>query len=511
MSRRRKKKIATKKMSYKYNKKQHNPKQISKDFTDLDLLDNLTKCKEGCGVGFPKTFDDDVEQLEWLIANLPTLPYVERQYINNLFSNGLTTGDFEGDKVLKSFMYKQNAKGITNYETLQQAVIHAKEYGKCGLRWLSDEDGWILVPHDHYVSITQDDEQYLGFKRTVAYAVSTNEDVAINMTQSIELDKAEFLENGRLISTSKDIVVVLPEDFVNLRNKPINENGESVLLKDKQRLTLLASVYTRLNYDIKYDGPGRIIFWLKDDIFNGGAVDLSSSQLIDNSIASQKSRQEQAINELQELGNKIKYSTSDEVVLASSMFDKNIEHLPRVTKGTEFFDWLNKEGSILAQNFGITPELIGLGDVSGNVSMEKIIDNAMQNNIVPEREKIATQFSYSLSYHLGVEKVFFDKYELQQQIDDSSERFKNSESVQFLMNVKDENGVRDEKCVETAYAILDSMMQKLGAYQPDKSYETSREKYNRIKEDEKKQEDKEKEDKESTSKLKSVLKKMGFE
>lgn len=63
------------------------------------------------------------------------------------------------------------------------------------------------------------------------------------------------------------------------------------------------------------------------------------------------------------------------------------------------------------------------------------------------------------------------------------------------MNVKDENGVRDEKCVETAYAILDSMMQKLGAYQPDKSYETSREKYNRIKEDEKKQEDKEKEDK----------------
>lgn len=74
---------------------------------------------------------------------------------------------------------------------------------------------------------------------------------------------------------------------------------------------------------------------------------------------------------MQELGNKIKYSTSDEVVLASSMFDKNIEHLPRVTKGTEFFDWLNKEGSILAQNFGITPELIGLGDVSGNVSMEK--------------------------------------------------------------------------------------------------------------------------------------------
>lgn len=184
-----------------------------------------------------------------------------------------------------------------------------------------------------------------------------------------------------------------------------------------------------MNYDIQYDGPGRLIFWLKDGFAKGDTIDLSASQVLDESSSSKADRADKARIEAQRLGQEIRNSKSDNVILASSIFDK-MDHLPRVTKGTEFLEYLQmKEGSIICQCFGLTPELIGLGDVSGNVSMERIIDNAMTNTIVPMRERFATQISPMLSEKLGVPKVYFDKYELKEQQDKSAKTYKLALSV----------------------------------------------------------------------------------
>lgn len=401
-----------------------------------DVLDLMARCDDkGCFHGFafsdPKR-KNDYETIQWLTENLPTLPYVLEQYMNFLFSNGLVSGTPEGDERLKNWLYKPNIKGIPNYVVLKEAIKNSIVWGKCGIRWLSEDDGIVVVPHTQYTSIVVDDETYGGFKRPVAYAISRREDEPINLADvEVNLDVETFTKEGILRDLENDVIVELPENFINLRSDISTEDGKSRLLEDRQRLEILANVYTRLNYDVIYDGPGRLIFWLKDDIYNTGTIDLSAGELIAGSVASKEKRAERARNELEGMAKAIKDSKSDNVILSSPMFDR-LDHLPRVTKATEFFDYLNKEGSIVSQVIGITPELIGLGDVSGNVSMEKIIDNAMINVIVPQRESYATQISPMLSGKLGLPKIYFDKYELKNQIDHSSPVYKLALSIQQL-------------------------------------------------------------------------------
>lgn len=426
------------------------------------ILDSLLKCNTACKSGF--TLVDNktqTEEIEWLIANLPTLPYVMDSYLNFVFSNKLTTGSEELDNtVLNPFLYRTNAKGVTNYSVIREAVKNMILYGKCGIRWLDDESGIISVESNRYTSLTRQDKEFYGFYRTVSYAVSTDEEEPISLGQEpIELDRDEFKRTGRIVSKNKDYIVVLPEDFVNLRTDTSKENGISKLQEDKQRLTLIGNVYQRLNYDIVYDGPGRLIFWLKDNFLNGGDIDVSANEILDQSSEAKNLRAERAKDEIKKMATEIKGSSSDNVILASSYFEDKFEHIPRVTKATEFLEYLQmKEGSIIAQCIGITPELIGLGDVSGNVSMEKIIDNAMVNVIIPLREAVATQFSPMLSNKLGVPKIYFDKYEARYNVDRSSEAYKYSLSVnQMIQAYATSLEMNGKVPSEMQNAIMDSL------------------------------------------------------
>lgn len=94
--------------------------------------------------------------------------------------------------------------------------------------------------------------------------------------------------------------------------------------------------------------------------------------------------------------------------------------------------------------------------------MEKIIDNAMVNDIVPLREAIAVQISHVISSKLGVQKIYFNKYELKQNIDYSSEIFKLGQTASQLMNIKDAEGVTDVTAEETAKYVMSLIVKKLG-------------------------------------------------
>ena len=95
-------------------------------------------------------------------------------------------------------------------------------------------------------------------------------------------------------------------------------------------------------------------------------------------------------------------------------------------------DWISNEGVILAQILGMSPTLLEVGDLHGNISVSAIIDNAMLNTIVPIREQYATQFSYFLGAKLGFEKVYFDKYDLQQAQDINDMREKAANTLKDL-------------------------------------------------------------------------------
>ena len=242
------------------------------------------------------------------------------------------------------------------------------------------------------------------------------------------------------------MILLDTNEFMVIRNDTSLTYGHSPLLADEARLDLLTAVYERLNYDIRYDGPGRIIIRPRDGLAGGDDNnDVSTANVLQGALQGQQKTKEAILAEATRVAKQIKKSSSDSVIVLSNMFSDKIEHLERVTKATEFFTWIKNDTLLLAQDFGMSPSLLELGGVSGNVSMTSIIRTAILNSIVPLREKYAEQFSSFISNHLGVEKVYFNSYDLDEAEDPNTMRTKivNILSLLNAMRIDGQDGINE--------------------------------------------------------------------
>lgn len=390
----------------------------------LDDMNNRTPCPDipvNCAT---KT---QTVTLDYLVENLPSMNYVKNRALNYIFSNGLTTTNEDEKKVLEKWLYEtRNSMGSSNYLAIREAIGNAIVYGECGLRMYKGH----LYPYEkgHY-GILYDSAD--GIEEIVGYFIHKDGDVV-----DADFDKGEwekFNQYSDIMQWFEDnkLILLSTEEFVNLRNDTSKMHGLSPLLQDKQRIQLLLSVYERLNYDIEYDGPGRILLHAKSRSEEDGEVS-TTSELLNNASPAREKRYKDALKEGKRIANDIKSSTSDQVIVLSDGFDDNPLHLPRVTKATEFFDWISNEGVIVAQILGMSSVLVEVGRWSGNVSMEKVIDDAMVNTIVPIRELYAVQFSDMICRELGIEKVYFDKYDMKQAEDENEARAKVANTIKDL-------------------------------------------------------------------------------
>ena len=154
--------------------------------------------------------------------------------------------------------------------------------------------------------------------------------------------------------------------------------------------------------------------------------------------------------EARRVARQIQGSSSDSVIVLSNAFSDKIEHLERVTKATEFFTWIKNDTLLLAQDFGMSPSLMELGGVSGNVSMTSIIRTAILNSIVPLREKYAQQFSSFLAGKLGLGKLYFNSYDLDEAEDPNTMRTKivNILSLLNAMRVTEGEGENKREVIQ---------------------------------------------------------------
>ena len=386
--------------------KKHKKKKLSvKPDPMVGILDEMLECSGCADAGDFKVprHKPGIDQIDHLCEVLPGIGYIENLLVDYLFSDGLTTGNIEQDNRLNDFLFSINMEGNPNIDVIRDVLGNASLYGETGLRWykgniyivkagtygalVASEDG-IVYPALHFCS---SDGRYISYG-----------DVQVPQDATIEDFEERFRE--------QKLVLLDSSDFVNVRNDTDEIHGRSPLLSDTLRIQLLEAVYSRLNYDIRYDGPGRLILRPKDGYVADEVNEVDTTSILNASVVSQKGRLEKAKEEVKKVGEEIKKSSSDDVILLSNAFDKEITHLERVTKATQFFDWLDNEGAIIAQAIGLPPSLLELGKVSGNVSMQRILDNAMENAIVPLRQKFASQISPLLCAKLGLDKVYFGKY-----------------------------------------------------------------------------------------------------
>lgn len=400
-----------------------------------DMIRQWAECNSVCDVRVPKKkVKSDLNKVDYYMQTLPGATYVLTQTLNYIFSNGITTGSINEDEVLDGFLYKKNSKGTTNLSELRSAIGMAITHGASGLRWYRGDI--YQYKWGTYKVLTYTDN---GIEQIFGYVVAKDGGKVpiFDFNWDAYEEYTDFLRDLE----DMELIFLTEEEFMVIRNDTSEWYGSSPLLADEARLDLIAAVYERLNYDIRYDGPGRIVIRPKDGYIQGDQIDVSSTTIMSGALEGSKKREENIKKEASRVAKQMKESSSDSVIVLSNAFDKDITHLERVTKATEFLTWLKNDTMILAQDFGMNPSLLELGGVSGNVSMTSIIDTAVLNSIVPLRERYATQFSTFLSAHLGITKVFFNLYELQQQEDENTMRTKIVNIMSLLNAMHDENDV----------------------------------------------------------------------
>lgn len=401
-----------------------------------EFLLDWTECNKVCDLGSPKREKHEgMSKVDYYMQILPGADYVRSLTMNYIYSNGITTGSINQDEILDDFLYRVNEVGITNYDVLKNANATAISHGCCGVRWYKNNI-YRYEPETYQALPLRNDD---GIEIVAGYLISTDGE----KVHKFDTDELKNVQEYRELESwlkERKLILLDTKEFLNLRNDTSLEYGYSPLLRDELRLDLLVAVYERLNYDILYDGPGRIVIRPKDGYINGENNEVSTSMLMNQSVESNKKRVDAIKKEAERVGNEIKNSSSDSVIVLSNAFEEKITHLERVTKATEFFNWIKNEGVILAQDFGMPPSLLELGGISGNVSMTSIIDNAMVNSIVPIREKYAMQFSPFLAKNLGVDKAYFNLYEMQQAENENTMRTQIVNIMSLLNSMNDDQG-----------------------------------------------------------------------
>lgn len=406
-----------------------------------EILESMLGCNQCNDIGsLPKRkWRPGLEKVDEYMQILPGADYVLTQTLNYIFSNGLTTGSINDDEVLNKFLYRKNSEQTLNKDVLRNAVGMAITHGACGLRWLNGDLYQYKWGTYKVLTITRN-----GIKTVLGYLIK--KDGKRVPPVKFEFEKYNEYEDFIRDLEDQDLILLDTREFMVIRNDTSLPYGHSPLLADEARLDLLTAVYERLNYDIRYDGPGRIIIRPKDGLLGGDEnMDASTANVLQGALAGQLKNKEQILLEAKRVANQIKNSSSDSVIVLSNAFDKDIDHLERVTKATEFFTWIKNDTLVLAQDFGMSPSLMELGGVSGNVSMRSILDTAMTNSIVPLRERYSEQFSSFISQKLGFEKVYFNKYEMEQREDENTMRTKvvNMMSLLNAMRIDGQDGSKE--------------------------------------------------------------------
>ncbi len=406
-----------------------------------EILESMLECNSCNDIGsLPKRkWGDGLEKVDEYMRVLPGADYVLTQTLNYMFSNGLTTGSIKEDEQLNEFLYRKNAKQTLNKDELRNTIGMAITHGASGLRWLNGNVYQYKWGTYRILTLKRN-----GIESVLGYLIKKDG----SKVPPIKFDFKKYEEYEDFIRDldEQDIILLDTSEFMVIRNDTSLPYGHSPLLADEARLDLLTAVYERLNYDIRYDGPGRIIIRPKDGLVGGDdSNDVSTANVLQGALQGQQRSAEAIKAEAARVAKEIKKSSSDSVIVLSNMFDKDIDHLERVTKATEFFTWIKNDTLVLAQDFGMAPSLLELGGVSGNVSMTSIIDTAMVNTIVPLREKYSEQFSSFISDKIGCEKIYFNKYDMKQNEDENTMRTKivNIMSLLNAMRIKGANGEED--------------------------------------------------------------------
>lgn len=367
---------------------------------------------------------ENLEDIERLALDLPDVDYILDNIVNYMFTNYLTTEDFDKDKVLRDYLYKLNFNGQRNYDVLKQVAKGYRKYGYYGL--LNTGEGLVGIHPKDILACVIDYPKKPVLRQTLTYLIK-NTNVFVTpfdrktgnnrpVTDYSADDIQKILENPE--EFKNEVLVVTDKEFACVRIDTSQVFCMSPLLKDRKRVELILNILNRMNYDISRNGIGTIALQAKDTLeeqieesveqgtaFTGG-------ELLDMGRTAKSERTKKIIEDMNAFAEKLSETEFNDAIVYSGNF-QNLEQLERDTKATDFLDYLSQYvPAIICQMFGVPARLFDLNKTVSNIGTYSIIDNAMKNTIIPMRDHFLGQVIHILQNATNLsEHIKFDSYE----------------------------------------------------------------------------------------------------
>lgn len=367
---------------------------------------------------------ENLEDIERLALDLPDVDYILDNIVNYMFTNYLTTENFDKDKVLRDYLYKLNFNGQRNYDVLKQVAKGYRKYGYYGL--LNTGEGLVGIHPKDILACVIDYPKKPVLRQTLTYLIK-NTNVFVTpydrktgnnrpVTDYSAEDIQKIIENPE--EYKNEVLVVTDKEFACVRIDTSQVFCMSPLLKDRKRVELILNILNRMNYDISRNGIGTIALQAKDtleeqieeSVEQGTAF--SGGELLDMGRTAKGERTKKIIEDMNAFAEKLSETEFNDAIVYSGNF-QNLEQLERDTKATDFLDYLSQYvPAIICQMFGVPARLFDLNKTVSNIGTYSIIDNAMKNTIIPMRDHFLGQVIHILQNATNLsEHIKFDSYE----------------------------------------------------------------------------------------------------
>lgn len=367
---------------------------------------------------------ENLEDIERLALDLPDVDYILDNIVNYMFTNSLTTDNFEKDEKLKNYLYSLNFNGQRNYDVLKQVAKGYRKYGYYGI--LNTGEGLVGVHPKDILACVIDYPKKPVLRQTLTYLIKntnvfttpfdqkTGNNRPVNDYSADDIKK--ILEDPK--KYEKEVLVVTDREFSCVRIDTSQVFCVSPLLKDRKRVELILNVLNRMNYDISRNGIGTIALQAKDTLEEQieesveQGTSFSSGELLDMGRTAKQERNKKIIEDMNAFAEKLSETEFNDAIVYSGNF-QNLEQLERDTKATDFLEYLAQYvPAIICRMFGVPARLFDSDKTVSNIGTHSIIDNAMKNTIIPMRDHFIGQIVHILQNAIGLDEyIKFDSYE----------------------------------------------------------------------------------------------------
>jgi hypothetical protein len=367
---------------------------------------------------------ENLEDIERLALDLPDVDYILDNIVNYMFTNSLTTDNFEKDEKLKNYLYSLNFNGQRNYDVLKQVAKGYRKYGYYGI--LNTGEGLVGVHPKDILACVIDYPKKPVLRQTLTYLIKntnvfttpfdqkTGNNRPVNDYSADDIKK--ILEDPK--KYEREVLVVTDKEFSCVRIDTSQVFCVSPLLKDRKRVELILNVLNRMNYDISRNGIGTIALQAKDTLEEQieesveQGTSFSSGELLDMGRTAKQERNKKIIEDMNAFAEKLSETEFNDAIVYSGNF-QNLEQLERDTKATDFLEYLAQYvPAIICRMFGVPARLFDSDKTVSNIGTHSIIDNAMKNTIIPMRDHFIGQIVHILQNAIGLDEyIKFDSYE----------------------------------------------------------------------------------------------------